>query len=46
MASAVSVAKEKLEIPPLEIHKLGDRVLRQSTKRIAKIDDSVEAVDS
>ena len=41
MASAVSVAKEKLEIPPLEIHKLGDRVLRQSTKRIAKIDDSV-----
>ena len=41
MPSAVSVAKEKLEIPPLEIHKLGDRVLRQSTKRIAKVDEGV-----
>ncbi|MBP0018540.1 MAG: peptide deformylase [Cyanobacteria bacterium SBLK] len=41
MSSAVAVEKKKLKNPPLEIHHLGDRVLRQPAKRIAKIDDSV-----
>jgi peptide deformylase len=41
MVSAVAVEKKKLENPPLEIHYLGDRVLRQPAKRIAKIDDSI-----
>ncbi|HAC65908.1 MAG TPA: peptide deformylase [Cyanothece sp. UBA12306] len=41
MTAVITVAKEKLENPPLEIHYLGDRVLRQPAKRIAKIDDSI-----
>ena len=41
MASVVAVEKKKLEEPPLEIHYLGDRVLRQPAKRIAKVDDSI-----
>lgn len=41
MTSAVAVDKKKLEQPPLEIHYLGDRVLRQPAKRIAKVDDSI-----
>ncbi|PSB04189.1 peptide deformylase [Merismopedia glauca] len=38
MTSVVSVEKKKLEKPPLEMHFLGDRVLRQPAKRIAKVD--------
>ncbi|NJR51942.1 MAG: peptide deformylase [Leptolyngbyaceae cyanobacterium CSU_1_3] len=38
MASVVLVEKKKLAKPPLEIHHLGDRVLRQPAKRIAKVD--------
>lgn len=41
MASVVAVEKKKLENPPLEIHYLGDRALRQPAKRIAKVDDSI-----
>ncbi len=41
MASVVAVEKKKLENPPLTIHYLGDRVLRQPAKRIAKVDESV-----
>ena len=41
MVSAVAVEKKKLEKPPLEIHYLGDRVLRQPAKRIAKVDDKI-----
>jgi peptide deformylase len=41
MTSVVAVEKKKLENPPLTIHYLGDRVLRQPAKRIAKVDDSV-----
>ena len=36
-----TIEKEKLPIPPLQIHYLGDRTLRQNTKRINKIDDSI-----
>lgn len=41
MTSAVAVAKKKLEQPPLKIHYLGDRVLRQPAKRITKVDDNL-----
>ena len=41
MASLITVEKEKLENPPLDIHFLGDRALRQPAKRIAKVDDSI-----
>jgi peptide deformylase len=44
MVSAVAVEKKKLENPPLEIHYLGDRVLRQPAKRIAKVDDSIRTL--
>lgn len=44
MASVVAVDKEKLANPPLEIHYLGDRVLRQGAKRIAKVDDNIRAL--
>jgi peptide deformylase len=41
MASEVLVEKKKLENPPLEIHYLGDRVLRYPAKRIAKVDAEI-----
>lgn len=41
MASDVLIEKKKLKKPPLEIHYLGDRVLRQPAKRVAKVDDEV-----
>lgn len=41
MTATLTVEKQKLEKPPLELHYLGDRVLRQPAKRIAKIDESV-----
>ena len=41
MTSLITVEKEKLENPPLDIHFLGDRALRQPAKRIAKVDDSI-----
>lgn len=41
MTSAIVVEKKKLEQPPLELHYLGDRVLRQPAKRVAKVDDNI-----
>lgn len=41
MAATIQVDKTKLKNPPLEIHTLGDRVLRQSAKRVAKVDQEV-----
>ncbi len=41
MTSQVLVEKKKLAKPPLELHYLGDRVLRQPAKRITKIDDEI-----
>ena len=41
MATVVAVEKKKLDNPPLDIHYLGDRVLRQPAKRIAKVDDKI-----
>lgn len=41
MTSAVVVEKKKIQTPPLELHYLGDRILRQNTKRISKVDETV-----
>jgi peptide deformylase len=41
MAATTQVEKTKLKNPPLEIHTLGDRVLRQPAKRVSKVDASV-----
>ncbi|WP_017654009.1 peptide deformylase [Fortiea contorta] len=41
MPSEIAVEKIKLKNPPLELHYLGDRVLRQPAKRITKVDDEI-----
>lgn len=41
MTSLIAVEKQKLEKAPLEIHYLGDRILRQPAKRLAKVDEKV-----
>jgi len=41
MTSVIAVEKQKLPKPPLEIHYLGDKVLRGEAKRVAKVDDSI-----
>lgn len=42
MTAQVLVEKKKLAKPPLEIHHLGDRVLRQPAKRVAKVDAEIK----
>ncbi|MGB3202062.1 MAG: peptide deformylase [Nodosilinea sp.] len=44
MPTAIQVEKTKLKQPPLEIHTMGDRVLRQPAKRVAKVDDEIRAL--
>ena len=39
--ASIVVSKEPLETSPLAIHTLGNKVLRQSAKRISKVDDQV-----
>ncbi|MBE9028542.1 peptide deformylase [filamentous cyanobacterium LEGE 11480] len=39
--SSIVVEKKKLKHPPLEVHELGDKVLRQPAKRVTKIDDEL-----
>lgn len=41
MPSEIAVEKKKLKNPPLTLHYLGDRVLRQDAKRITKVDDEL-----
>lgn len=41
MSAVITVEKEKRDNPPLQLHYLGDRVLRQPAKRIAKVDESI-----
>ena len=41
MAAVIEVEKKKLKKPPLSIHYLGDRVLRQPAKRVSKIDNAL-----
>jgi peptide deformylase len=42
MTAEVLVEKKKLAKPPLEIYHLGDRVLRQPAKRVAKVDVEIK----
>ncbi|MDA0269393.1 MAG: peptide deformylase [Cyanobacteria bacterium] len=44
MTATIQVDKKKLKHPPLDIHTLGDRVLRQSAKRVAKVDETVRSL--
>ncbi len=39
--TAITVPKEALEVAPLEIHTLGNKVLRKSARRISKVDESI-----
>jgi peptide deformylase len=41
MAAGISVDKKKLKKPPLALHYLGDRVLRQPAKRVSKVDQEI-----
>ncbi|MGV2828835.1 peptide deformylase [Myxosarcina sp. GI1(2024)] len=41
MTSVVTREKKKLARPSLELHYLGDRVLRQPAKRISKVDEKI-----
>lgn len=41
MPASVAVEKTKLKNPPLDLHYLGDRVLRHDAKRVAKVDDNI-----
>ncbi|WP_267255505.1 hypothetical protein [Nostoc sphaeroides] len=41
MPSEIAGREKKLKNPPLELHYLGDRVLRQAAKRVAKVDDEI-----
>ncbi|MEG3847894.1 peptide deformylase [Microcoleus sp. herbarium19] len=41
MTAQVLVEKKKLEKPPLTIHTLGDRVLRQPAKRVKSVDAEI-----
>ncbi len=42
--ASVFVSKEPLEVPPLEIHTLGNKFLRQPARRISKVDDSIRTL--
>lgn len=44
MTAEVSIEKKKLAKPPLDIHHLGDRALRQPAKRVAKVDAEIKQV--
>jgi peptide deformylase len=44
MATETLFDKRKLDHPPYDIHTLGDRVLRQPAKRVAKVDAEVRRI--
>ena len=39
--ASIAVSKEPLETPPLKIHTLGNRALREPARRISKVDESI-----
>jgi len=41
MTSTITVEKKKLEKPPLTIHTLGDRALRQPATSVSNVDDEI-----
>lgn len=44
MPATISVPKRKIKQPPLTIHLLGDRVLRQPAKRVTQINDELRQI--
>jgi peptide deformylase len=40
----IKVAKKKLKNPPLKVHRLGDRVLRQPAKRVSKVNAEIRTL--
>ncbi len=42
--SSIAIDKSPLETSPFQIHTLGDEVLRQSAKRIGKVDESIREI--
>ena len=43
-AISIKVPKQKVKNPPLQVHTLGDRVLRQPAKRISKVNDEIRQI--
>lgn len=41
MPAPIAVPKQKLKHPPLQVHTLGDKVLRQPAKRIPKVNEEI-----
>jgi|GEM_PF-52276 len=41
MSTTIAVEKKKLKKPPLDVYQLGDKMLRQTAKRVTKIDDEL-----
>ncbi len=39
--AAIAISKEPLDEPPLQIHTLGNKVLRESARRVSKVDESI-----
>ncbi len=39
--ASIAISKEPLENPPLQIHTLGNQVLRRPARRISKVDESI-----
>ena len=39
--ASIAISKEPLENPPLQIHTLGNQLLRRSARRITKVDESI-----
>tara|TARA_B100000579_G_C22792296_1_gene835189 strand:- start:719 stop:1342 length:624 start_codon:yes stop_codon:yes gene_type:complete len=39
--ASITVSKEPVKNPPLEIYKLGNKVLRNPAKRVSKVDNSI-----
>ncbi len=44
MSSEVAFDKRKLKNPPLNIHTLGDRVLRQPAKRVSQVNNDIRQI--
>jgi peptide deformylase len=43
-STLIQVVKQKIKNPPLQVHRLGDRVLRQPAKRVSKINDEIRQI--
>ncbi len=44
VATVPTFSKQKLKKPPLQVHKLGDKVLRQPARRISKVNEETRTL--